>query len=531
MAVPAECLPAPNFGRAAYAESVAHFERFLVGFVDSQEAHNMTHSDLERELEQRGRELMRKLLQEHIDSRSPGESVSPVRDKDGELRARVRLHQRGLETIFGRVRVERAGYGQEGLPSLHPMDAELNLPVESYSLELRRRVARAAAQCSFDDTVAYIDNNTAGHVPKRQSEELVQGAATDFDAFYETRSWNPASLEETGSILVMSVDGKGVVMRREDLREATRKAADESSHKMRSRLSPGEKKNAKRMATVAAVYTIEPHVRSPDDVVMRTMERKAAQKDARPKPECKRVFASLEKSPQQVIDDAFQEAFARDAHQQKSWVALVDGNKEQIKLLGRMAREKGVELTIILDIYHVLEYLWKAGRVFHPKSDTRLEVWIEDRFMQILEGKARYVASGIRGSATRQKISEKDRKGVDDCARYLCNNKDLVHYDRYLAAGFPIATGVIEGACRHLVKKRMEGSGARWSLAGAESVLKLRALGCSHDFDEYWVFHENKEYERNHQSRYFNGDVPNTISNRYTEKDAHLKIIKGTIKK
>ena len=140
----------------------------------------------------------------------------------------MRLQERKLETIFGTVSVERAGYGQEGAQSLHPLDAELNLPEKKYSLELSRRVAEEAAKSSFDETFETIGKTTGGHVPKRQIEEIVMRAAQDFDAFYEMRQEKPPEVEQSGSIMVMSVDGKGVVMLTKDLREQTRKAAKAS---------------------------------------------------------------------------------------------------------------------------------------------------------------------------------------------------------------------------------------------------------------------------------------------------------------
>ena len=115
------------------------------------------------------------------------------------------------------------------------------------------------------------------------------------------------------------------------------------------------------------------------------------------------------------------------------------------------------------------------------------------------------VAAGMRRSATRRELSAAERKPVDDCARYLLNHKAYLRYHEYLEAGLPIATGVVEGACRHLVKDRMDVTGARWSLAGAEAVLRLRALRASGDFEEYWRFHEQQEYQRNHADRYADG--------------------------
>jgi hypothetical protein len=512
--------------KPVYDQARNNFEH-IVGYLDSEEASSMTHSDLERELEKKGRQLMRILLQEHLDNRSPGQCEQPVTDSDGIARTRVRFQQRKLETVFGTVSVERAGYGKKGAESLHPLDAELNLPDERYSLELRRRVAEEAAKSSFDETFESIGKTTGGHVPKRQIEELVKRAAQDFDAFYEVRKGQAAASEQRDSIMVMSVDGKGVVMRMQDLREQTRKAAMARKHKMGARLSRGEKKNAKRMATVATVYTIAPFVRKPEDLLLESDSVRVEQ--PRSRPENKRVWASLEKTPEEVIKKAFEEAGCRDPAHKKNWVALADGNKHQIRILGRVAKDKGLNLTIIVDIIHVIEYIWDAGRAFYPESGEHLENWVRVRILEILRGKAGYVAGGMRRSATLQSLGSEDREPVDACANYLLTYKPYLKYNKYLAQGFPIATGVIEGACRHLVKDRMEVTGARWSLAGAEAVLRLRALRSSHDFDEYWSFHEKKEYERNHRSLYADGIVPPTVKplkHRQTLKRDHLKSIK-----
>jgi len=497
----------------AYERSGMEFER-IVFFLKGPEAAMMTESELEREIEKRTRELMRLFLQEHIDGRGPGVCEQEVQGADGVERTHVRLQKRKIETTFGTIDENRAGYGIPGVESPHPLDAELNLPGERYSLELRRRVSEQAAGNSFDETLQAIGNGTGSHIEKRQIEQLAARAAQDFDAFYQRRRMEAAHCRDAGSILVISADGKGVVMRAEDLREHTRKAAEAATQKMGSRLSKGEKKNRKRMATVAAVYTVAPHVRTPDDLI-------AKNSNERPRPERKRVWASLEKQPQAVIAEAFEEARHRDPDGEKTWVALVDGNWDQIRILKRIAKQNGLNLTIIVDLIHVIEYLWKAARAFHPESGPELEAWVEHRLLEILKGKAGPMAGGMRRSATRNGLSGKAREPVDTCADYLLSHAPYLRYDSYLSQGLPVATGVIEGACRHLVKDRMDVTGARWSLSGAEAVLRLRALKCSHDFQEYWTFHEACEYERNHKNLYAGGKVPAVVSskrNRLTKK-------------
>ncbi len=209
-----------------------------------------------------------------------------------------------------------------------------------------------------------------------------------------------------------------------------------------------------------------------------------------------------------MVAEATLEAERQDPEHAKRWVVLVDGAEPQLDLVEAGAAAYGVDVTVILDIIHVVEYVWRAGRVFHREGSPELTHWAWTRVRSILEGKARKVAAAMRRAATVAGFSKDTRKPVDRCADYLLKYAPYLHYDRYLAAGYPIATGVIEGACRYLVRDRMELTGARWRLVGAEAVLKLRALRASGDFDAYWDFHEAREYERNHAQRYTDGTVP-----------------------
>ena len=515
--------PALSFLEWAYGQSREYFEH-IIRFLDSREGNSMDLSQLEKELEKRGRELMRTLLQEYLDKRSPGTSSEPVLDAYGIRRTERPSQERKIETVFGRVNLNRTGYADKGRRSLHPLDGELNLPPDLYSLELQHRVAEEAAKNSFEEVVETIDKTTGGYVPKRQAEEVTRRAAHDFDAFYEMRQCHASEESTTGSILTITADGKGVVLHEKDLREQTRKAAEKRRQKMDKRLSKGEKKNAKRMATVAAVYTTSPFERTPEDLLSEGGSR--IDKMKCPPIENKRVWASLEKMPEEVIVEAFAEAENRDPNHDKTWVGLVDGNNTQINILKKIARAKGIELTVIVDVIHVIEYLWEAGRAFHPESGPELEKWVLHRLKKILEGKAGHMAGGMRRSATRKKLSSKERAPVDKCATYLLNKSPYLRYDRYLADGLPIATGVIEGACRHLVKDRMEITGAKWGLQGAEAVLRLRALRASKDFDEYWLFHEECEYKRNHQDHYADGVVPATTNSRPAQRTPKLRVIK-----
>jgi hypothetical protein len=286
-------------------------------------------------------------------------------------------------------------------------------------------------------------------------------------------------------------------MRFEGLREATRKAAERSRHKLKTRLSRGEKKNRKRMATVAAVYSVAAQPRTAEAVM--GLE---AQSTPRPRARNKRVWASVERDPAVVTEELFAEAQRRDPEQRRPWVMLVDGHKDQLKHIRTCIARYGVSVTLILDFIHVLEYLWKAAYAFCAPGTEEAEAWVQERALEVLQGRARHVAGGMRRSATLRGLSPEERAAVDDGADYLLAYRDMLRYDVYLAQGLPIATGVIEGACRHLVKDRMDLTGARWGLQRAEAVLKLRSLQSSGDADAYWDFYKTRALDRNHASRY-----------------------------
>jgi hypothetical protein len=511
-----------------------HFHE-IVAELRSSEGAAMEMSDLEKKLKEESQRLMRELVQGHLELRSQREVEGPVVGADGIERTDRHRRSRKVETVFGTVEVDRERFHAVEQGGLAPLDGELNLPPTRASLGVRRMVARLAARNSFDDVVETIADTTGARIAKRQAEELAVHAAQDFEAFYaEQHEKSAAAIEATlppeepegDDILVVTLDGKGVPMHPEALRDATRKAAEKAEPKSQKRRSKGEKAHRKRMATVAAVYTIAPFVRSPEDVISGVKLKPGEAKNVRPKPQNKRVWASLERSPEEVAEQAFQEVNARHAQRSRRWVALLDGNETQLGNVLFQAGHHCVDLTVIVDVIHVIEYLWAAGRAFEAEGTAALEKWVSERLLKLLQGKASALAAGLRRLATRRRLSKKAREPVDTCAKYLDKYGGFLRYDEYLRAGLPISTGVIEGACRYLVKDRMEKTGARWKLSGAEAVLRLRSLRASGDFDAYWQFHENRERERNHLEHYENSRIPESRKPEPRARKPRLRVVK-----
>jgi hypothetical protein len=484
-------------------ESVEAFDRSrglfesLAGWLAGPEAAELTHDELEAVVVARDRELMRALMQDHADLRAVREQpAEAVTGADQVVRGRVsRGCERSLVTVFGAIRVARLGYRAAGAGSVFPADAAWNMPVGAHSAGLRRLAAIEAARGSFEAAQAAIERAAGVRVGKRQLEQTVVAVAVDVESFYRARRPCPAP----GKLGVITCDGKGVVMRPEALRPATAAAAAVAQPKLAARVSPGEKPHRKRMAELACVYDLE-RVGRTREQVMAGRGDPGCQR--RPKPEGKWLTGSVADNAGTVIAAAFDEAARRDPGWQRKWVALLDGNNHQIDVVETQARQRKVKVDIIVDFIHVAEYIWGAAWSFFGKGDPDAESWAGKQLSAILDGRAADVAAGIRRRATRGGYSRGERASADACADYLTSKAAYLRYDLALAHGWPIATGVIEGACRHLVQDRLSITGSRWGLAGAEAVLCLRAVLSNGDFDEYFRYHQLKEQYRNHDTHY-----------------------------
>ena len=477
----------------------------LVGFLDGTDAAGLSHAELEECLAREGRELLRRLLDDHLALRAMREPrLEQVVGDEGITRARVETgHVRALETVFGTVSVERLAYRAPEVGNLHPADAGLNLPVERHSHGLRKLCALEAARGSFADAVDAIERQTGQRLGKRQVEELAGLAAMGFEDFYEAR--RPAR-STRGNLLVLSADGKGIVMRPDALRTRA-PARPRAGPGPKPRLSGEDHLYRKRMAEIGAVYDATPAPRAVADILA-----SAAPEGHEPAPgpvaRNKWLCASVVTTPAAVIARVFDEAQRRDPKHRRAWVALVDGANHQIERIKLEARKRKVKVTIVIDFVHVLQYLWNAAGCLHPDHDHAAEQWVHRQAIRVLEGHARKVAASIRRQATNARLHGARRQPAEEAANYLTNKTPYLDYPTALRNGWPIATGIVEGACRHLIKDRMDITGARWGLAGAEAILKLRALKANDDFEEYWRYHLHQERHHVHEARYLNHAIP-----------------------
>ena len=252
------------------------------------------------------------------------------------------------------------------------------------------------------------------------------------------------------TLLVISADAKGIVMRPQALRPATAKAAARHG-RMRTRLAGGEKPCRKRMATLACVYDAVPAPRRPHDIIAPPGGRHGHRTlRPRPKATAKWLAGSVRYDPADMIAAAFRQAEARDPQHKRTWVVLADGAEHQLDLIRAEAERRGVTIHIVIDLIHVLEYLWKAAWCLHPAADPAAEDWVAVKALAVLAGDSARAAAEITAEVDAAGLAAAQRTGADACVRYLTGKDQYLCYDQALAAGWPIATGVIEGACRHL---------------------------------------------------------------------------------
>jgi hypothetical protein len=376
-----------------------------------------------------------------------------------------------------------------------PLDNRLQLPESVFSYVLQDWDQGLCVEQAFgqaQSTVARMLNLKQSVDSLEQMNVHMAEQVTDFR---ENRPRPDPATE--GPILVTSGDGKGIVMRR---------SADDpapAAHRTK-----GQKASQKRMATVGTAYTVDRYVRTPEEVLA-ALFGDGPKPPPRPQPCHKRVWASLPQEDEHgvvqssldiVYDWLLNEVAERNRGLAKEMVHLGDG--QEALWQARQDHLPAKNQTDILDLLHVTPRLWQAAHLFYPEGSAEVEAFARERILRVLRGQVAGVVQGLRRLGTQWGLKGAKNKTLACICAYLHKNRQRMRYDEYLAQGYPIASGVIEGACRHLVKDRMERAGMHWTAVGAQAMLDVRSTYVNGDWEEYQAYRIHLETQRLYPHRH-----------------------------
>jgi hypothetical protein len=467
----------PSTAEPMIAQVQQQFQE-LVAYVTGPETRGSTAYEVELTLFRRLLALGAALLQLFFLTRAAARPAEPVQAPDG---TRLRYHDRRpvpYYSVFGKLRFHRHAYTAPGQPVVCPLDAALGLPARCYSDLLREWMAYGTTDEAYRETQGLLERILGRSLSVQALETTVAEDAVDVAAYYD-RPPDPAAPPAAGTILVAQADGKGVPL-------VPAQPVPQPARRGRGR-PPASKE-----AVVTALYTIAPYPRTPEDVAAALL-READRPDppTRPRPIAKEVRATLD-GKDAALTRLAQRAAQRDGAHIRQRVALTDGAEAlQQQTLAHLPGH-----TLVLDIIHATEYLWDAANALLGERHPERTPWLRGHLLQLLRGQPAAVITALEVAAAAPALTTTQRQALLRAAGYYRRNQPYMRYDEYLARGWPIGTGVVEGACGHLVKDRMQQAGMRWTQPGAQALLDLRAVRLNEDWDAYWQFHRRRQHAR-----------------------------------
>ena len=460
----------------------AEFEAMLQ-YVTSEEAQTATADQVEKSLFELVLRLGFQLLQLFFQMRSQVSSRDGITIGGQEIGYNSE-QKRVYFSIFGKVSIWRPYFYASGAGGHTPLDAELSLGTDRYSDLLRETLAYLGVYVPYNKAVEIFKRILKPSLSTRVEQKFVTEDAEDVLAYYEQKPAPTAATE--AEILVAQADGKGVPI------------ILEKSSPAPVRLGKGQKRGRKKEAIVTTVYTIAAHPRTPEEVVNSFFQQNQDDKKSKispPKPRNKHIWATLDGKETALARLGQQVALRQGAHIQHK-VALADG----CEALQERIKAQFPDFTLILDFVHANEYLWKVANSLLGEGNERREKWVRKQTGLLLSGKTQQVIDDFRARTKKKTRTKKQVEKLEKTANYFERNLKYMAYDTYLANGWPIASGVIEGACRHFVKDRFELSGMRWEQSGAEYLLRLRAVAENGDWDDYQLFRRQQRHQRLYSS-------------------------------
>ncbi|MGO9570656.1 MAG: ISKra4 family transposase [Desulfomonilaceae bacterium] len=452
---------------------VASLVNEILAFVRGP-AQAMEIRDVERHLLSLVMAVGRAALEEFVAEKGSGYAGKEIIDAEGNRCPYVRDRSCAYRSIFGAVLIPRAYYHAAGSPGAFPLDGELNLPERGYSYLVQEFSSRLAVKMSYEDALEILCSFFPLKMPIRSLESIVRDVCDEVERFYEEKA--PLDVCPEAVVTVATVDKKGIVIRKPQGGEAGPEAPPSNPDK------PGKKK----MATVISTYVTPRHVRTAGCILKEVSDQGGP--DSRPKPQNKRTWGSLTDDPEKTVA-RLKKAVDQRLPEGNELVCILDGEK----YLWSLVYKYFPTAFFVLDIFHVLEHLGKAALCFHDEGSAQARQFVTERLRMLLNGRAGRVIGGLKQMLTKQDLSGTKRRCLEQVIGYLERNRKNMRYEICLAKGYPIGSGVIEGACRHLINDRLELTGMSWTLRGAESMMRLRAVHINKDWDEFWTYRRQKE--------------------------------------
>jgi len=439
------------------------------------------------------------------------------RDDTGEIielsdkRKVVRLpkkHKRSYLSIFGEFELFRWVYGtREGQKIDYvPMDKQLQLPRSKYSYLLQDWGQSLAVDVPYAEASKIIKRIFSLSLPVSGMERTVLSTSGSTNPYFDQQT--SVQSAEPDQIIVVSADCKGVVIRKPNAEKAS--SAQETKPVNIDQAIPKGHFGNKKMAVVGAAYSVDPFPRTPEKVLESLFRVKSAlttevSEQLRPKPVNKHVRACMDRDKKDTLQPARETVFSwigqeikqRNPSGKNTVVLIMDGEKKLWEMGSEMiAPENSVQ---ILDIIHAASYIWKVTEALYPDNSTKENIPIVKKYMSyLLNGQVKKVIRSFRYLATYRKITGKRLDQIKISCGYLENNAHRMRYNVYLAAGYPIGSGIIEGACRHIIVDRMEESGMRWVMPGAKAMLGLRCIYINGDWEQFIDFNIQQEQQTIH---------------------------------
>lgn len=457
----------------------------LIEFVTGEQAQKVTANQMERSLFSLLLALGAKLLELFFVVRSERCCRESLETAKGQKLAYDRDRKRDYFSIFGKIRLWRPYFYKKDVGGQRPLDVELGLGDDCYSDLVREISDYLGVYNAYHKSGDILSRLLGLNLSTRVIEANIAQDAVDVETYYGRKAAPEPQAE--AEILVIQADGKGVPI-----------IYDQPSQANPVRLGKGQKRGRKKEAIVTTVYTIAPHPRTPQDVVDSFFDQKGTkEKVSRPKPQNKHVWATLD-GKDTALDRLLKQVANRQGAHIQHQVALCDG----CEALQTRLEDRFDTFTLILDFIHADEYLWDVANSLLGESHPQRLVWMQAHTLQILSGQTEQLIAKFRQLAQDSQYSATQQAQLSKTANYFERNLPYMDYATYLRRGWPIASGVIEGACRHFVKDRCELSGMRWGRTGVESLLRLRAVAENGDWDDYHNFRKRQRHTRLYNSPY-----------------------------